>query len=197
MAIAHVTVPSPAEERVDWIDEQGRLLGVVGRAEMRRRNLLHPVTATFVFRPDGRLFVQQRAADKDVYPGLLDLSVGGTVTHGEGYLENAQREVAEELGVTGAPLYRLFRHRFRDGTTHSLIEVFACIHDGPIRLQPEEVAGGEWMSLAEVRELVATPRVCPDSRQGWRLFERQCADEGDLHERIASGQLQPAIQEVP
>ncbi len=169
------TPPSPAsasaaEEPLDWVDEANRVLGVVPRSEMRRRNLLHRVTATFVFHPDGRLFVQQRVPAKDVYPGLFDPCVGGTVTSGETYAANAAREVEEELGIRGAPLYALFGHRFRDGATNSLIQVFACIHGGPVQLQEAEVAGGEWREPASLERLIAAGRVCPDSVAGWRLY---------------------------
>lgn len=158
------------EERVDWIDEAGHTLASVPRSEMRRRNLLHRVTSTLVFRPDGRVFVQQRSLDKDVYPGRFDPFVGGTVASGEDYPANACREVAEELGVVGVLLYALFGHRFADDVTCSLIRVFACVYEGPIRLQREEVAGGEWCDEAAVASLIAEGRACPDSAQGWRRY---------------------------
>lgn len=179
------------DERVDWIDEQGRTLETLTRAEVRRRNLLHRVTATFVFHPDGRVFVQRRTETKDVYPGLYDMAVGGTVVSGEGFAENARREIAEELGVRGVPLYRLFSHRFRDAHTHSLIEVFACEYDGPVTLQPEEVADGFWADAAAVEALIAEGRMCPDSVQAWRLYGEDRRAHGELRQRIASGRLPP------
>ena len=161
--------PSPPEQ-VDWIDEAGRTLAVLPRSEIRRRNLLHRVTATFVFHPDGRVFVQQRSPDKDVYPGLHDMCVGGTVVSGEEYAVNACREIAEELGVTGVPIYELFGHRFQDAHSSSLIRVYACVYDGPIRFQPEEVVGGAWEDEAAVERRVAAGQICPDSTQGWRRY---------------------------
>ena len=162
--------PSQGDEPVDEVDEDDRVLGVLPRREMRRRNALHRVTATFVFHPDGRLFVQQRAPTKDAYPGLFDPCVGGTVTSGEAYAANAAREVAEELGIDGAPLYFLFGHRFRDAVTNSIIRVFACVHGGAVRLQEAEVAGGEWRAPGELERLIAAGRVCPDSVAAWRLY---------------------------
>jgi isopentenyldiphosphate isomerase len=157
-------------ELVDWIDEAGATLATLPRSEIRRRNLLHRVTATFVFHPDGRLFVQQRSLDKDVYPGLFDLCVGGTVVSGETYPANACREVHEELGVAGVPVYELFGHRFQDAVSCSLIRVYACVYDGPIRFQPEEVVGGRWCAEAELEPIIAAGRICPDSTQGWRRY---------------------------
>jgi isopentenyldiphosphate isomerase len=160
----------PATEMVDWIDEAGRVLQSLPRAEIRGRNLLHRVTATFVFHPDGRLFVQQRTLTKDVYPGLFDVCVGGTVVSGETCEQNACREVAEELGIRGAPVYALFGHRFADAATNSAIRVFACVYAGPMVFQPEEVADGFWAERSAVAALLSGGRVCPDSAQGWRLY---------------------------
>jgi len=157
-------------EMVDWIDEEGHTLESLPRAEMRRRNLLHRVTATLVFHPDGRVFVHQRSPAKDVYPARHDPFVGGTVTSGESFPANACRELHEELGVSGVPIYPLFGHRFQDEATNSLIRVFACVYDGPLRFQPEEVAGGRWSSEGDVERLLAAGRLCPDSAQGWRRY---------------------------
>ena len=158
------------EEMLDWIDGDGTRLATLPRGEVRRRNLLHRVTATFVFHPDGRLFVHQRSPDKDVYPELFDVCVGGTVVSGESFPENACREIAEELGVRGVPLHPLFRHTFRDEFSHSLIEVYAVVHSGPMRLQAEEVAAGEWMEEAGALALAGEGKTCPDSTRGWRRY---------------------------
>ena len=157
-------------EMVDWIDDQGRTIESVPRAEIRGRNLLHRVTATFVFHPDGRLYVQQRTLTKDVYPGLFDMCVGGTVVSGESFELNSCREISEELGIRGVPVYALFDHHFADERTNSAIRVFACVYDGPITFQPEEVADGFWAERSKVDELIVTGRMCPDSSQGWRLY---------------------------
>lgn len=165
------------DEMVDWLDEEGRVLESLPRAEIRRRNLLHPVTGTIVFHPDGRLFIQQRTMSKDVFPGFFDVMVGGTVVSGEGFAENACREIREELGVTGVPIYRLFRHTFHNEFTNSIIEVFACVYDGPITLQPEEVAGGFWGSFDQAEALIQAGNVCEDSVQGWRIYLEQFGGE--------------------
>ena len=161
-------------ELVDWIGEDGGILGTVSRAEMRRRNLLHEVTATFVFHPEGRLFVHQRTFTKDVYPGHFDLCVGGTVTSGELPVENAMRELEEELGVRGVTLHPLFTHRFQDVHTNSRVHVFACVFEGPFRFQTEEVLDGAWREQEAIEPLIATAPVCPDSAQGWRLYIERC-----------------------
>lgn len=160
-------------EWVDWIDDEDRVLESLPRAEVRRRNLLHRVTHTYLFDPVGRVFVHQRTPTKDVYPGFHDVCVGGTVTTGEDFVTNAFRELEEELGVSGVALFPLFEHRFRDEHTNNHIRVYACRYDGPVRFQPEEVVGGAWTTLEGVDVLIGEGRICPDSARGWGLFRER------------------------
>jgi len=46
----------------------------------------------------GRIYVHRRTDDKDVYPGMYDMTAGGVLGAGESYLEAARRELAEALG---------------------------------------------------------------------------------------------------
>ncbi len=181
---------SPADEPVDWIDESGQLIETLSRRKIRRRNLLHRVTATFVFHPDGRLFLQQRTLNKDVFPGLYDPCVGGTVSSGEDFAANARREVREELGLSGADLYFLLQHRYQDAVTNSVIQVFACVHTGPVTLQTEEVAWGDWIAIGRVEELIREGKVCPDSAAGWRRYGQRCGFTLTFAQAIAP-QLKP------
>ncbi len=178
------------EEWVDWIDEDGRVIESLPRRVIRRRNLLHKVTGTFVFHPDGRLFIHRRTDSKDVYPGKHDVMVGGTVVTGEDFSANACREIAEELGVRGVPIYSLFSHRYRDEFSNSLIAVFACLYDGPITMQPEEVASGGWASATEAERLAEAGKLCPDSAQGRRLYGEKYGAGRPLMDLIAEG-LEP------
>ena len=80
----------------------------------------------------------------------------------------AARELAEELGVTGVPLTRLFTLVYDEGEgglrTH--LHAFEARYDGPVRHQPEEVADGWWMPVAELRARLRDPSwpFVPDGR---------------------------------
>jgi len=174
---------SGEEEQIDWIDEAGTTLAVLPRPEIHTRNLLHRATATLVFHSDGRFFVHQRADSKRLLPGFHDVMVCGTVASGESFEENAGRELAEELGISGVDYYHLFDHRFQDTLINTSIRVFACQYDGPMIFQPEEVQGGEWMTPQGVEALIARGVLCPDSAQGWRIF-RERFGEGSTLERL-------------
>ena len=155
---------SPREELVDWIDDRDRVLGSVTRAEMRRRNLLHRTVAILVQRSTGEVYVHRRSESKDLFPGLLDLFVGGVVQSGESEDRAAAREVAEELGIRGAPLEPLFVTAYEGPETRARIAVYQVIYDGPLTLQAEEVLWGDFVPAADLGGWLRREAFVPDGR---------------------------------
>jgi isopentenyldiphosphate isomerase len=154
------------EELVGVLDEAGHEVSAVPRWVVRRDNLLHRATAVVVRDAAGRVYVHRRTDTKDVYPGLYDCCAGGVVAAGEDVDAAARRELAEELGIEGAPLTRLCVQRYEDEHTRYDAHVYTARWDGPVRWQPEEVAWGAWLTLAELAELLDDPArpFVPDSR---------------------------------
>jgi isopentenyldiphosphate isomerase len=152
----------PAHELVDVVDEADRVIGRLSRVAVRARNLRHRAVYVLVLDRLGRLFVHLRTAAKDVYPAHYDVAVGGVPRAGEGYREAAVREMVEELGVTGASLEALFPVAYGDATTVVNGMVFRCVHDGPFRLQAEEIVSGEFLPVPEVVRRSGERPFCPD-----------------------------------
>ena len=143
------------------VDDDGRPVAVVTRREMRARRLPHRSTYILVFDTRGWLFVHLRTATKDVYPSHWDPCAGGVLTSGEDFAVGAARELAEELGVD-APLEELFPFRWQDAfnVVHGM--AYRAVHDGPFRLQPDEVVRGEFLPLEMVEERARWEPFCPD-----------------------------------
>ncbi|MGH7894560.1 MAG: NUDIX hydrolase [Candidatus Binatia bacterium] len=160
-----------SRELVDVVDEQGRVTGRVSRREMRARRLPHRSTYILVFNRRGELFVHLRTAAKDVYPSRWDVCVGGVVTAGETFEAGAARELQEELGVV-APLERLFPFRWADEATIVHGMVYRATHDGPFRLQREEIVRGEFLPLGATLARAARESFCPDGLAVLTLFRR-------------------------
>lgn len=158
-------------ELVDVVDEAGAVVGVVTRREMRARRLPHRCVYILVFDRAGRLFVHQRTASKDVYPSYWDVAVGGVLAAGETFLAGAARELEEELGVE-APLDEVAPFRFEDERTVVQAMIYRTVHEGPFRLQPEEIVRGEFVGRDAWSGLVARERFCPDGLEALAVLDR-------------------------
>jgi isopentenyldiphosphate isomerase len=164
-----------ADELVDVIDDAGHTVAVVSRREMRVRRLPHRCTYLLVFNRCGELFVHLRTATKDVYPGHWDLTIGGVLAAGESFADGARREGREELGVDVEPV-ELFPFRHEDAATVVQGMVYHVEHDGPFRLQVEEIVRGEFVPLAAVAERVQRESFCPDGVAVLAEFQRRRAN---------------------
>jgi isopentenyldiphosphate isomerase len=154
------------EEMVALYDDAGRPSGTAPRSRMRAENLRHAATAVVVRDRHGRVYVHRRTDTKDVYPGRYDFAAGGVLLAGEDPHEAARREAEEELGVT-SELVPLGEADYADDQTRYHAYLYETTWDGPIRLQPDEVASGGWVTLERLAEMVADPDVpvMPDTAE--------------------------------
>lgn len=126
--------------------------------------------------PDGRWWLQQRAASKAEDPNLWDTLVGGMVSATEAPREALARETAEEAGLELAQLVDLqpgprfwTRRPVPDGEGSGYLQerVLSAVATVPEHLQPDnrdgEVKGFALWSSAELREAVATGRLTLDA----------------------------------
>ena len=149
-------------EWVEMVDQLGRPLGRVPRPLVHTHNLLHRGIGLFVSKdrsifessvndlPD--LYVHQRTSTKRIFPSLYDMFVGGVATAGESSLVTAQREVAEELGltdVTHLSKQPLLKCVVCTGYNRCVVDLFEYVVDTSIEQiswQAEEVAWGSFCS---------------------------------------------------
>ncbi|MGH7894945.1 MAG: NUDIX hydrolase [Candidatus Binatia bacterium] len=157
-------------ELVDIVDEEDRVMRQATRAEMRRDNLLHRAVYVVVLDSRGEIFVHRRTDTKDIHPGYWDVTVGGVVAAGEDYPSAARRELREELGITVHVLRPLAPVRYEDAHTRLRGAAFLTVHDGPIRLQEEEIASGGFVPLTEAQRIMAEQPCCPDGVRVLRAY---------------------------
>ena len=164
-----------ADEIVDVVDEEDRVVGQLPRAEVYARRLIHRCAFVLVRDGAGRVFVHRRTEGKLTYPGRYDMFVGGVVGAGETYDAAAVREAAEELGVSTVDRPRfLFRFRYRDPTYGSWWSaVYELRHDGPVHPQESEIAWHGWVTAPELDRMRAELDWTPDSAEAYeRLLAR-------------------------
>jgi isopentenyldiphosphate isomerase len=153
----------PGDELVEHVEADGTVIEVVTRRRMRAENLRHRSVAIIVQSTDGRLLVHRRADDKDVYPGFWDLAAGGVVSAGESSDLAAERELAEELGISGADLEFVTEGRFDDEHAREVCRVYRTVHDGPYRFDDGEVSEARLVDATELATLLDTHRFLPGS----------------------------------
>ncbi|HLN32641.1 MAG TPA: NUDIX domain-containing protein [Gemmataceae bacterium] len=166
--------PDPGNELVDVIDAAGLTIATVTRREMRERRLPHRCIYILVFNQNGNLFVHLRTATKDVYPSHWDVAVGGVLAAGESFAEGALREIYEELGIESTP-EPLFPFEYADASTGVRSWAYRICHDGPFRLQPEEIVRGEFVGLQEAVTRSTQDPFCPDGLAVFAEYRKRLA----------------------
>jgi isopentenyl-diphosphate delta-isomerase len=154
-----------APEQFETYDEDGMPLGLVPRSEVHRLGLWHRAVNVLLFDRAGRLYVQRRAAGKDVWPNAWDISVGEHLQPGETFEAAAHRGLAEELSVYGValtPLGEMFRAQVEipEMNVHDreMQQTFRGDYDGPISPDAAEVADVRLIALADLAlEITARP----------------------------------------
>ena len=158
-----------ADEPVALYDVDGQVIGVAPRGVVYRAGLWHAGTGVLVRSGDGqRVYLHRRSPEKLIFPGCYDCWAGGVLGPGESPDGAAARELEEELGVRGVRLTPIDRFAYDDGTVRYHVFLYEAQWDGPLRHQPEEVVWGGWVTVDELRAVLADPQrpFAPDGRAG-------------------------------
>lgn len=122
----------------------------------------HMVVHVCLFNSTGEMLIQQRQPFKDGWPGMWDVSVGGSALAGETSAMAARRETHEEIGFdydfegTRPALTVNFSFGFDD---YYLITADVDIES--LRLQHEEVYQVKWATCDEILERIDAGEFIP------------------------------------
>ena len=155
---------NPGDELVESLDDEGNVIAVVTRREIRAKHLLHRVSSVLVRNSAGEVYLHRRAEAKDIYPGAYDVWAGGLLSPGESPEEGARRELQEELGIEGVELRPLFVGRFEAERGRCITHCYEVRYDGPVTHQPEEVMSGEWVTVEDLRARLGRDEFTDDGR---------------------------------
>ena len=159
------------KESFPIVDEEGRVIGAATRGECHNGSkLLHPVVHLHVFNSRGEVYLQKRPEWKDIQPGKWDTSVGGHIDHGETPEQALVREVGEELGITEFVPERIGMYVFESRRERELVYVHRTIYDGPIRPSAEELDGGRFWSMDEIRAAIGQQILTPNFESEFQRF---------------------------
>lgn len=142
------------EERVVLVNEHDEEIGTMGKMEAHQVGALHRAFSIFLFDDEGRLLVQQRAADKYHSPGLWTNTCCSHPRAGESVESAAQRRLIEEMGID-TPLVRkfsfLYKASFENGLVeHELDHVLFGYWSGAAEPDPSEAQAWKYLSIEEL-----------------------------------------------
>lgn len=88
-------------EFFDVLNENGEYTNnVASRDECHKKGLWHKAVVVFIISNDNkRVLLQQRSANKKLWPNLWDITAGGHVLTGELGYQSVIRETKEEIGI--------------------------------------------------------------------------------------------------
>ncbi|MFF9279973.1 NUDIX hydrolase [Streptomyces griseosporeus] len=172
---------SAADEILDIVDDQDRVVGQSPRGEAYARGLRHRCVFILARDAEGRIFVHRRTPTKLVFPSLYDMFVGGVVGAGESYDDAALREAEEELGVSGLPRPEFrFKFLYEDGAGHgwwSAVYEVRC--ELPVAPQVEEIDWHGFLPEAEVERRLTQWEWTPDGLAAYRRLREFRAEGRD------------------
>ena len=146
------------DEYIDILNDNGELSGKTClKSEAHKNGFFHQSAHIWIFDKNKNVLIQKRAADKDTFPNLWDISVAGHISAGELPIDAAIREIEEEVGMkitknqlqyigtsTNKVLHKI------DLTDYELHHVYICsinFNIETLKIQQEEVAKIKMIAL--------------------------------------------------
>jgi len=172
------------QELIDIVDQFGDPAGFSrSRDEVHKTGLWHRTVHIWVVNRRDQLLLQKRAATKESFPGLWDISAAGHIGAGDTSEQAACRELEEEIGVcvgkgaltflyTIQGIYEDFSRPFID---HEFSDVYILHKNVDIKkdiVRSDEVDDVRYFGVEELKHgLVSTPDLfVPHYEAYGRLF---------------------------
>lgn len=142
------------------------------RGEKIPEGLFHLVVEIVVRHADGEHLFMRRDLNKPVFPGLYEMTVGGSALKGEDSLTAAKRELFEETGIRADALTSLLP-RLVSPENHSIYDCYLCIYAGDksaVALQEGETIDFRWLAREDALAFVRTDAFVPTVRERLRGY---------------------------
>lgn len=164
------------EEYVDVLDVNGKVTGkVITKKEAHKTGKWHRAVHVWIISEDKKkILLQKRCLDKNLFPNMWDISVGGHVSSGEDTLIAAKRELAEELGLNSDSYefeyVDIIEEKFIDGeiVSNEFVTIYKILSDIDVNklvLQEEEVCDARWFTKDELNNLRTELKVIPHIKE--------------------------------
>lgn len=175
------------DEQVILVDVDDREIGTAPKLAAHREGRLHRALSVVLADRQGRLLLQKRHVRKYHSGGLWTNTCCSHPRPGEAVADAAVRRLGEEMGIDCrlSPMFRVHYRAELDNEMieHEVVHVFGGIFDGPVRPDPQEADGFDWV---EPDTLLSDLDATPGRYSVW--FRRYCLEHwnrlaGDLLRR--------------
>ena len=132
------------------------------RGENIPTKVFHLVSEVIIINQDGSFLAMKRDDNKASYPGLYEVSAGGSVLKGEDPTDAAKRETLEETGVSITNLDK--RNIYISEAYNTIFVSFITYVDIPndsIVLQEDETINYKWISNEEIYSFLTSDACVP------------------------------------
>ncbi len=131
------------------VNENDEVLSKISRSEAHSKRILHRSGMVFLMNSWGKVLINKRSSEHELFPFCYDSSVSFHVTYGETYEDSAKREVEEEIKIK-APLELIgkFIHR----NPPQIVSVFICTSDDEPVIDPKDYSTGKFYSIDQAKK---------------------------------------------
>jgi len=161
-------IPHDPDEILAVVDNSDRIIGKATRKEVHEKGLLHRETYIYLINPHKQVLLHKRA-DSHIW----DHSSSGHFPAAQDYLEAAQREFDEELGIklTRSEFLEIGHEKLKKEKfatiNYRFVKIFLVQKDillEQFKIDKDEVEEIRFFNKEEILELLgSTPKVMTDS----------------------------------
>ncbi|MSU75994.1 NUDIX domain-containing protein [Patescibacteria group bacterium] len=141
------------EDILDLVDENDNVIGHISRDDKSYGSYQNfRVVNAFVVNSAGKIWIPRRTETKRIFPGCLDMSVGGHVDSGETYEEAFKRETTEELNLNldQVPWKEIgYLNPYQVGTS-AFMKVYQIDSDEDPNYNKEDFSEAFWLTPNEI-----------------------------------------------
>ena len=176
-------IVSSETEQLILVDENDVEMGHIDKQSAHDANgLLHRAFSLFIFNPDGKLLMQQRSADKRLWPNYWSNSCCSHPRRGETMQQATSRRLRDELNID-AELEFVYKFTYQAsydelGAENELCWVYLGRTADTIMPNRSEIADTGWVSASELqRKLEEKPaQFTPWFKLEWQRLNEDHAE---------------------
>jgi len=174
-------VVSSDSEPLILVDQDDNQIGTLPKGDAHDGNgVLHRAFSVFLFDQHGRLLIQQRSAEKRLWPHYWANSCCSHPRAGESMEVATQRRMQEELGLS-AELQFVYKFQYQApyldlGSEHELCSVYiGRTEPESVRANPREIANWRFISKQDADKLIldSTVKSAPWFRMEWKRLREE------------------------